>query len=83
LRGTGKSEPKNRGKANRRTREKRTVEPKNRRISNVEGMYSVDFIKRKQPMAEEKKDKAYDLEERLIDLAVFVTSTRTAKKVKK
>ena len=26
-------------KANRRTREKRTVEPQNRRISNVEGWY--------------------------------------------
>jgi len=45
-------------KENRRTEEYR--------ISNVEGRYSVYFIKRKQRMTEEKEDKSYDLEERLI-----------------
>jgi hypothetical protein len=41
-------------------------------MSNVEGMYSVDFIKRKQRMTGEVEDKNYDLEERLIDFAVRI-----------
>jgi hypothetical protein len=70
----------------------RTVEPQNNEPQNVEGMYSVYFIKRKQRMTEDKEDKNYDLEDRLINFSVriirmaespFVTAQELQKKPRK
>ena len=45
-------------------------------MSNIEGRNSIGFIKNrlkaKQGMTEEKEDKTYDLEERLIDFTIRI-----------